>query len=107
MGEARRPPSSLSRLLDLGPRQDGLQAQLPPAGTVRRPQVAAPAAGLRNALSARISVLFLCALLAACVRVNVHGDPAAAMPNTTLRIATYNTSLYDERSGGLIARLEA
>ena len=57
-------------------------------------------------MSARISALFLCALLAACVRVNVHGDPAAAMPDTTLRIATYNASLYDERSGGLIARLE-
>lgn len=55
---------------------------------------------------ARICILFLCALLAACVRVNVHGDPAAAMPDTTLRIATCNASLYDERSGGLIARLE-
>lgn len=55
---------------------------------------------------ARICILFLCALLAACVRVNVHGDPTAAMPDTMLRIATYNASLYDERSGGVIARLE-
>ncbi len=57
-------------------------------------------------MSARLAVLILSALLVACVRVNVHGDPAAAMPDTTLRIATYNASLYDERTGGVIARLD-
>ncbi len=47
--------------------------------------------------------------LAACVRVNVYGDPNrvhAAMPDT-LRIATYNVSLYSEEAGGLVQRLEA
>ncbi len=45
---------------------------------------------------------------AACVRVNVHGDPPATAPNTEnqpLRFATYNTSLYDAASGGLVSRL--
>lgn len=43
-------------------------------------------------------------LAAACVRVNVHGTPPAAGP---LRVATYNTSLYDDTAGGLVRRLEA
>ena len=49
--------------------------------------------------------------LAACVRVSVHGDPEAwaegmgMVPH--LRVATYNTSLYDDADGGLIRRLEA
>lgn len=50
--------------------------------------------------------------LAGCLRVNVHGDPetrANDMPETMapLRVATYNTSLYDERNGGLVERLAA
>ena len=52
--------------------------------------------------------------LSGCVRVNVHGDPdawtrhmAESMdPSPPLRIATYNTSLYDDDTGGLIARLQ-
>lgn len=53
----------------------------------------------------------LCALLlAGCVRTHVHGDPAAAagtrMPQDTLRIATYNTSLNDDMAGGMIRRLQ-
>jgi endonuclease/exonuclease/phosphatase family metal-dependent hydrolase len=40
----------------------------------------------------------------ACVQVHVHGDPAAVVP---MRIATYNTSLYDDAEGGLIRRLDA
>ena len=52
--------------------------------------------------------------LSGCVRVNVHGDPdawtrhmAESMdPSPPLRIATYNTSLYDDAAGGLIARLQ-
>lgn len=55
-----------------------------------------------------VAVLLACA---ACVRVNVHGDPErerATMPDhASLRIATYNTSLYSERTGGLVDRLEA
>lgn len=65
-------------------------------------------------------VVFTCALamLAGCVRVNVQGNmpgnPQAwveAMADTIerappLRVATYNTSLYDEAAGGLIRRLE-
>ncbi|GAB6195689.1 endonuclease/exonuclease/phosphatase family protein [Lysobacter xanthus] len=52
-------------------------------------------------------------LLAACVRVRVHGDrdqwarDIRANGAAPLRIATYNTSLNDDRAGGLIARLEA
>ncbi|TYT25468.1 endonuclease/exonuclease/phosphatase family protein [Luteimonas viscosa] len=62
----------------------------------------------RSRLVALIVVLALA--LAGCVRVNVHGDPStpdAPMPETApLRVATYNVSLYDEDTGGLIRRLE-
>ena len=47
--------------------------------------------------------------LAACVRVNVYGDPSqahATMPDT-LRVASYNVSLYSDEAGGLIRRLQA
>lgn len=56
------------------------------------------------------------ALVAGCVRVNVKGDPGAWADSTSmatmgttepLRVAAYNTSLYDEASGGLIRRLES
>ncbi|GHA69352.1 endonuclease [Lysobacter bugurensis] len=43
-------------------------------------------------------------LVTACVRVNVHGTRPGPEP---LRVATYNTSLYDDVSGRLINRLEA
>ncbi|HEY0662412.1 MAG TPA: endonuclease/exonuclease/phosphatase family protein [Lysobacter sp.] len=50
-------------------------------------------------------------LLAGCVQVNVQGDPKAwaeSMGMTApLRVATYNTSLYDDSGGGLIRRLES
>lgn len=61
-------------------------------------------------LRAAITTLALLGALAACVRVNVHGNPPAALnPMTppTLRVATYNTSLYAETSGGLIQRLRS
>jgi endonuclease/exonuclease/phosphatase family metal-dependent hydrolase len=49
-------------------------------------------------------------VLAACMQVNVKGDPDAWVQSmsadTTLRVATYNTSLYEEDTGGLIRRLE-
>jgi len=52
----------------------------------------------------------LALLLSGCMQVNVKGDPdawARAMSaDTTLRVATYNTSLYDDDTGGLIRRLE-
>jgi endonuclease/exonuclease/phosphatase family metal-dependent hydrolase len=46
---------------------------------------------------------------AGCLRVHVHGDPAAidAPAKDTVRIATYNTSLYDDAASGLVRRLEA
>lgn len=47
------------------------------------------------------------ALCAGCVRLQVHGDPAAWAEQHPLRVATYNTSLYDDSDGGLIRRLEA
>lgn len=46
------------------------------------------------------------ALLTSCVRVNVYGTPPAANTHGAIRFATYNTSLYHEQAGGLIARLE-
>lgn len=66
---------------------------------------------MRNRLSALLPLALLAVLAAGCVRVQVHGDPkaagAAAMSETAgLRIATYNTSLYDDADGGLIRRLE-
>lgn len=45
---------------------------------------------------------------AGCIRVNVHGDPAAmAAADPALRVATYNTSLYSDDAEGLIKRLQA
>src|SRR3546814_3880217 len=54
----------------------------------------------------------LCLLLlacAGCVRMHVYGDPQAyaAGAGDTLRIATYNVSLYDDAAGGLVRRLES
>jgi endonuclease/exonuclease/phosphatase family metal-dependent hydrolase len=52
--------------------------------------------------------LAACALVAGCVRLNVHGDRnGGSTPDAPLRVATYNTSLYAESTGGLIRRLEA
>ena len=45
-------------------------------------------------------------LLVACVRVNVHGDPSAYTAGKSMRVATYNTSLYSDEGGGLIRMLE-
>jgi endonuclease/exonuclease/phosphatase family metal-dependent hydrolase len=44
---------------------------------------------------------------AGCLRVRVHGAPPASVAPAPLRVATYNTSLYDDSDGGLIRRLEA
>ncbi len=62
----------------------------------------------------RLLPLLICAsltLLAACTQVNIKGDPDAwarsMSTDTTLRVATYNTSLYDDQDGGLIRRLQA
>ncbi len=53
-----------------------------------------------------IPTLLLLALTAACVQVNVHGDPAGLARMPPLRVATYNTSLYTEEAGGLVRTLE-
>ena len=51
--------------------------------------------------------------LSGCVRVAVHGDrerwanDMADAMTPPLRVATYNTSLYEETSGGLVAQLRA
>ncbi|QDW66206.1 endonuclease/exonuclease/phosphatase family protein [Luteimonas granuli] len=59
-------------------------------------------------MSARLIALLCCALLAGCVRVNVHGDPGQAMNHSRpLRVAAYNASLYSDQPGGLLRRLEA
>ncbi|WP_435594057.1 endonuclease/exonuclease/phosphatase family protein [Proluteimonas luteida] len=57
-----------------------------------------------------LALLALVLAVAACVRVNVHGErPAAALPAKpagALRIASYNTSLYSDEAGGLMQRLQ-
>ncbi len=57
-----------------------------------------------------LALLAMLLVLAACVRVNVHGDPdavlPAARPGGAIRIATYNTSLYSDQAGGLVQRLQ-
>lgn len=66
----------------------------------------------RNATALATLACALAALaLAGCVRVQTHRappptEPMTAQATTPLRLATYNTSLYDEAAGGLIARLE-
>lgn len=48
-------------------------------------------------------------LLAACAATTHHPrnrDAMASTPIATLRVATYNASLYDEDAGGLVARLQ-
>lgn len=79
---------------------------------------------MRRSLFPR-SAIALCAatlvvLSAGCLRIRVHGDPAAAVEQLQkraedaiaaalplqLRVATYNTSLYEETEGGLIRRLQ-
>lgn len=47
--------------------------------------------------------------LSACVRVQVHGDPKAWRQSMAqpVRVATYNTSLYSDQAGGLVARLRS
>ncbi|MGY0611039.1 MULTISPECIES: endonuclease/exonuclease/phosphatase family protein [unclassified Luteimonas] len=59
-------------------------------------------------MTARLAALLCCALLAGCVRVNTHGDPGQSMtPPQTLRVASYNASLYSDDAGGLLRRLES
>ena len=53
--------------------------------------------------------MFAAMLLAACAATAPHPreqDAMASMPTGTLRVATYNTSLFDEDAGGLVARLD-
>ena len=64
-------------------------------------------------MSARIASSWLAActatLLVACAATTHHstdGDAMASTPIATLRVATYNASLYDEDAGGLVARLQ-
>jgi endonuclease/exonuclease/phosphatase family metal-dependent hydrolase len=64
----------------------------------------------RFAIPALASALLACT---GCVRIHVHGDPAAVAAgapvhgDAPLRVATYNTSLYDDAANGLIRRLES
>lgn len=50
--------------------------------------------------------LLMLSVLAACVRVNVHGDPSAYTAGKSMRVATYNTSLFSDEAGGLVRELE-
>src|SRR5690606_23099720 len=100
--------------LDRRARQDGLQAQVPPAGRLRWPQLASVRSDRRDMSRHSTALLALAALsalvLAACVRLNVHGSPPQSgfpMPDPApLRVASYNVSLFDEDTGGLVQRLE-
>ena len=72
---------------------------------------------MRPVLFPRFAVALCAAALvvfsAGCLRIRVHGDPAAAAEQLQkrvegaiaaalpLRVATYNTSLYEETEGGL------
>ena len=58
-------------------------------------------------IGALVLLAVLVALLGACVRMRVHGDPAAWVQSmtSTVRVATYNTSLFDETGGRLVTRL--
>lgn len=51
----------------------------------------------------------LALMLSACASPSPSSriDAAVGAPAATLRVATYNTSLYDDQDGGLIRRLEA
>lgn len=67
----------------------------------------------RSRLTCILPVLMLVLAVTGCVRVAVHGDRQAydndrqTMSNSKpLRVATYNTSLYGDTSGGLIRQLE-
>ncbi|KGM55437.1 endonuclease [Lysobacter daejeonensis GH1-9] len=59
--------------------------------------------------------LAILALAAGCMRVNIQGNPEAWANSMAeqmgavvpVRVATYNTSLYDNEEGGLIRRLES
>lgn len=53
-----------------------------------------------------LTSLLLLSTLTACVQVRVHGDPAAHAKEPTVRVATYNTSLFSDDDGGLIRELE-
>ena len=48
----------------------------------------------------------LALMLSACASHQGNAD-SADPASPTLRVATYNTSLYDEEAGGLVRRLEA
>lgn len=92
-----------------------------PRTPVRALVTTAPAtrALVTRALIITTAVAALSVVLAGCVRIRVHGDPEAALAGAAqrvedaiaasppLRVATYNTSLYDDTDGGLIRRLEA
>src|SRR5690606_30679227 len=88
------------------------QAQLPPARGLRRPPLAPLRRDRRHVTPhpARFAAAALLALaLAGCARPALHATPQPEPPmpeRSTLRVATYNVSLYDEDAGGLVRRLE-
>ena len=50
--------------------------------------------------------LLLLSSLTACTQALVRGDPANRAKESTVRVATYNASLYSDEAGGLIRELE-
>src|SRR3546814_11720875 len=75
---------------------------------MHRPRVSVYVAGGR-CIHLLIPLCLLLLACAGCVRMHVYGDPQAyaAGAGDTLRIATYNVSLYDDAAGGLVRRLES
>ena len=68
-----------------------------------------PAHARIEAMPASFPVLpaALALMLSACTSLSPAAAPAAATSGHTLRVATYNVSLYDDQAGGLVRRLEA
>lgn len=72
-----------------------------------------PPSRCRPSVSRALLLLLVAVAVTACVRVAVHGDRSAyddahrtMTDSTRLRVATYNTSLYSDETGGLIRQLE-
>ena len=78
--------------------------RLPAGGGIAIP-VSSP--GCENAgLNQHTLLLALTMLGTACTQAPVRGDPANHAKESTVRVATYNASLYSEEAGGLIRELE-
>jgi len=65
-----------------------------------------PARVHNSAMKAHALITALALLCSACAQTPARTDAMTASAATPLRLATYNTSLYSDEAGGLIAELE-